>query len=138
MPSPESRGGASTDRAGVGYWSELWTAGSLPAAIDPKDTSRWNYVNRRLDGYFRVLFGAMRAGGVRLLEIGCGNSVWLPYFRKEHGFTIDGLDYSPVGCEGERRILEREKLEGTIHCADLFDPPAALAEQSWQATPLLR
>jgi SAM-dependent methyltransferase len=58
----------------------------------------------------------------KLIEIGCGNSAWLPYFRKEFGFDVYGIDYSEEGCEQAEKILERENVEGTIYCADAFSP----------------
>lgn len=124
--SRDNREAAATDRAGVEYWSGRWTAGELPTAIDPRDPSRWNYVNRCLHAYFQSLFGTNAGRDEKLLEIGCGNSVWLPYFQREHGFAIEGLDYSPEGCDGGRRILAREQVRGEIHCANLFSPPAEL------------
>ncbi len=111
------------DRAGQGYWDELWTGQDLPAAIDPRAPGWRNHVNRALDAFFRTTFASHVPARGSLLEIGCGGSVLLPYFAKEHGFTVAGIDYSPQGCEHEKRILEREGVEARVVCADLFIPP---------------
>lgn len=111
------------DRAGQGYWDELWTGQDLPAAIDPRAPGWRNHVNRALDAFFRTTFASHVPARGSLLEIGCGGSVLLPYFAKEHGFTVAGIDYSPEGCEHEKRILAREGVEARVVCADLFIPP---------------
>ncbi len=66
--------------------------------------------------------------GATLLEIGCACSSWLPYFAKEYGFEVSGIDYSEIGCEQERQILYRAGVQGSIICADLFHPPDNLIE----------
>jgi len=60
---------------------------------------------------------------MRLLEIGCAKSAWLPYFAKEFGFEVCGLDYSPVGCEMARKVLQANGVEADVVQADLFSPP---------------
>ena len=58
--------------------------------------------------------------GATLIEIGCGRSQLLPYFAKNFGFRVAGLDYSAVGCEKARGILERDGIPGDIFCGDLW------------------
>jgi SAM-dependent methyltransferase len=60
------------------------------------------------------------------LEIGAARSTWLPYFNREFGFQVAGIDYSEVGCTQARAILDRAGVDGTIVCADFFSPPAEL------------
>jgi SAM-dependent methyltransferase len=52
--------------------------------------------------------------------------VWLPYFAKEFGFRVTGIDYSSTGCEQAKAILAREGVDGDIIFADIFEPPAHL------------
>src|SRR3990170_4948814 len=59
--------------------------------------------------------------GMKLLEVGCGDSVWLPYFNREFGFEVFGVDYSEVGCHLARRNLDACGAHGTIECVDMFD-----------------
>jgi SAM-dependent methyltransferase len=67
-----------------------------------------------------------RSSAVRLLEVGCGGSVFLPYFRSEYGFEITGLDYSEIGCEKSRAIQNAANIPADIHQGDMFEPPGGL------------
>ena len=58
--------------------------------------------------------------GLRMLEMGCGGSKWLPWFAKEMGYQVEGIDYTENGCAAARRNLEAAGVAGTIHCLD-FD-----------------
>jgi len=61
--------------------------------------------------------------GKNILEIGAGDSQWLPYLAKEHPTSrFAGLDYSMEGCE---RLIQRSKtMTGNasieVICEDLF------------------
>lgn len=68
----------------------------------------------------------METQGRELLECGCGGSVLLPYFAKEFGFRVSGVDYSEAGCRLARRVLQEANVEGEIICADFFSPPKEL------------
>ena len=112
------------DKAGQEFWNELWAGSDIPKAIDPSDTSIGNSVSRRFHRVFERLFDRSQASGMTLLEVGCGKSAWLPYFAKQFGFNVAGLDYSPVGCEMARKVLEANEVSAEIVQADLFAPPA--------------
>jgi SAM-dependent methyltransferase len=65
---------------------------------------------------------------LRLLEIGCAQSGWLPYFARQWGCRVAGLDYSDLGCLKTRALLAREGIAGEIFHQDMFCPePAQLA-----------
>ena len=99
---------------------------TLPAPVDPRDKTLSNYVARKFHELFtRVL---PRGHNVRLLEVGCARSRWLPYFAAEHGYEVTGLDYSTMGCEQARQILAAAGVEGRIVEGDLFSPPEDLLE----------
>ncbi len=66
---------------------------------------------------------------MKLLEIGCARSAWLPYFAKQFGFKVYGLDYSRTGCEQARQVLSGAGVQGEIICADFFSPPESLLEE---------
>ncbi|MGB3940175.1 MAG: class I SAM-dependent methyltransferase [Candidatus Manganitrophaceae bacterium] len=72
-----------------------------------------------MDHVFKALFRPDRS--VRLLELGAGGSVWLPYFAKEFGFQVYGIDYSKEGCEQAKKNLELGGVKGKILCEDFFD-----------------
>lgn len=63
----------------------------------------------------------------KILEVGCGGSVWLPYFRKVYGLEITGVDYSRTGIALSREILGRNEVDGRLIQADIFEPDIALA-----------
>lgn len=114
------------DKAGKEFWDAAWAAGDRPVSVDPLKQGAQSYVHRRFDSYFQKVFSGIETRGAKLLEVGCAQSLWLPYFAREFGFEITGLDYSEPGCEQEREILARAEVEGEIVCADFFAPPAAL------------
>lgn len=56
-----------------------------------------------------------------LLEIGCGNSKWLPFLGKNYSVVIAGIDYSNNGCLLAQEHLNAEGIEGRIFCQDFFE-----------------
>ena len=110
------------------YWDSLWKEESMPKTFDPRATNLNNYVNRRFHHYFHKLFKGLNTKGKRLLEIGCARSVWLPYFAREFGFQISGIDYSEIGCKQAEIVLRKEGVEGNVICASFFAPPKKLVE----------
>jgi 2-polyprenyl-3-methyl-5-hydroxy-6-metoxy-1,4-benzoquinol methylase len=126
-PAPSETPGG--DKAGSTYWDHLWEEASLPPPLDPRRRGLKNYPYREFHGFFQKTFAGWPTEGRKLMEVGCAQSVFLPYFAREFGFQVAGLDRSGVGCERARMILEREKVSGPIHRADFFSPPDALLGQ---------
>jgi SAM-dependent methyltransferase len=118
-----------TDKASPEYWSRLWAEGPPPRPIDPGGRTPKNYVNRRFHAYFRRAFSGLETAGACLLELGCARSAWLPYFHREFGFHITGLDYSEIGCAQARAVLAAAGVSGEVVYADLFAPPPAMLEK---------
>jgi SAM-dependent methyltransferase len=114
------------DKAGIEYWNDVWEEGPLPDPIDPGQAGRQNRVNRALHRFFTRQFAQMNGPATSLLEIGAARSQWLPYFAREFGFSVTGLDYSATGCDQAREILRRAGLPGQVVEADLFTPPPSL------------
>lgn len=110
------------DKAGRDYWEGIWASVQLPKPVDPRIKGLNNYVDRHLHGLFKTALGDMGTEGKRFLEIGCGNSAWLPYFAKEYGFDISGLDYSDSGCRNAKEILKRAGVVGDVVQGSLFEP----------------
>ena len=111
------------DKAGKNYWDNNWSNNDIPKVIDHREQSLDNYVNRRFHQYFSKLFTKMEAKNKSLLEIGCARSVWLPYFNREFGLTVSGIDYSEIGCHQARIILSNSGVNGNVICSDFFTPP---------------
>lgn len=94
--------------------------------LDPRDRTLGNWVNCRFDALFRDALRAVLAQRKRLVEVGCGGTAWLPYFARELGFDVCGLDDSPAGCTRAAESLARAAVDGEIVCAGLFDAPTRL------------
>lgn len=116
------------DKAGKQYWNDSWAASKLPIAMNPTDMSMGNHVNRRFHSFFVNQFDGLETRSLRLLEVGCAKSVWLPYFANVFGFEVCGLDYSPVGCQLATQILKANEIDAEIVCANLFSPPQSMLE----------
>lgn len=116
------------DKAGKKYWDSIWDAAPIPDPVDPRIGGLNNYVNREFHRYFQRTFAEFDPKGKRLLEVGCARSAWLPYFAREFGFIVHGLDYSELGCRQAERALAKLVVPGEIFCADLFAPPLELVE----------
>lgn len=114
------------DKAGQKYWDDSWASSNIPEAVNPLDMSINNWVNRRFHQFFVKLFSGTETKKLKLLEVGCAKSAWLPYFSREFGFSVTGLDYSSIGCELARHVLEKSGVEGDIVCADFFSPPVEM------------
>jgi len=115
-----------TDKASAGYWTSFWrNSGGLPAPAlkDGKPTGQ--SIVAQLDRLFkRYLPSDGSAKAQDLLEVGCGNSIWLSYFQQRFGYRVSGIDYSEFGCEQTRKILERDGCTGDIRFGNLYEPPA--------------
>lgn len=57
----------------------------------------------------------------RVLEIGCGKSMWLPCLAREFGCKVGGLDIEPYAAELARANLSGAGEQGDILCRDAFD-----------------
>lgn len=114
------------DKAGEEYWTKFWQNFPLPEPIVVSGHSVNNYPYRILHKLFQKAFKGMNTGGMKILEIGCGNSVFLSYFQKEFGFDVYGLDYSELGCRQTEKIFERDHITGKVFLADAFSPPSDL------------
>jgi SAM-dependent methyltransferase len=114
------------DRAGKQFWDDLWNGAELPSAADPSRAGLSNLFIRRIDTWYRDFFAPKTTRGQLFLEVGCGSSIWLPYFAKRFGFEVFGIDYSEEGCRKEESILARAGVQGQVICADFFDPPKEL------------
>jgi 2-polyprenyl-3-methyl-5-hydroxy-6-metoxy-1,4-benzoquinol methylase len=111
------------DKAGQKYWNDSWARSNVPAMVNPSDMRLTNYTNRRFHHLFLQLFDKKKTPSMRLLEVGCAKSSWLPYFAKEFKFLVSGIDYSPVGCEMAMQVLHANDVDGEVVCADFFSPP---------------
>ena len=104
------------------YWDQKYQSGGLTTLST--DGAR-NRLNR--DQYEAMKRVAL--DGKRVLEIGAGDSQWLPFLAKLHPTSrFTGLDYSEQGCEQLRRRAEAAGVAIEVICADLFAPPAVMKD----------
>lgn len=115
------------DKARVDHWETVWSGMEMPAPMPSGGRSVKGHLARSFEGFFDQLFKrflAVPTYDASLIELGCGRSVWLPWFAKRFGFRIGGLDYSETGCRQAEALLARDAIVGDIREADIFAPPA--------------
>lgn len=114
------------DKTSSEYWDEFWKTNSIPNEIVVNKKSINGYLYTEFDAFFKKHLTADNQKSI--IELGCGNSVWLPYFYKNFNFSIYGLDYAKLGCERTRQILTSYNTPGTVIEGDLFSPSAELKD----------
>ena len=75
---------------------------------------------------------ALGLGSKSILEVGAGDSQWLPYLAKKYPASrVAGLDYSSAGCDKLRARADALGAEAgiSVHQEDLFAPYSALHGQ---------
>lgn len=109
------------------YWDRTWSGRTIPEPLDPHGRGLNSTLPRRWHRFFSQSFASLgiRAGD-RLLEAGCGGSVFLPYFVREYGLDAEGLDNSSEGCELSEAIAKQSGILTPIHFGDVLQPPAPL------------
>ena len=98
----------------------------MPKEANPRHGGLPNHINRRFHEYFCQILSGVDNQAKKILEIGCARSVWLPYFSKEFGFNVTGIDYSEIGCQQAMQILSKAEVKGEIVCADFSSPPGSM------------
>lgn len=59
-------------------------------------------------------------------EVGCGGSRWLPYFAKEFGFKVNGIDYTDNGVVGAINACKHNSVDARIVKGDYEQMSATL------------
>ena len=109
---------------------ELWRAADNAKLFDPADRSIRNRGNVAMHDFFSEILRAADPPAQNLVEIGCAQSKWLPYFAKVHNLSVAGLDYSEIGCARARALLRHAECRGDIFQADIFDTPLSFVRAS--------
>lgn len=112
------------DLAGVQHWDSIYQrpVSNMKPGWTPK-----NYTELTLAHI--LLSEIERVKPKTVLEVGCGNSTWLPYIAKFTGASVAGIDYSEDGCNLARERLKVEQISADIHCLDIFDADATTLGQ---------
>jgi 2-polyprenyl-3-methyl-5-hydroxy-6-metoxy-1,4-benzoquinol methylase len=114
------------EKTEISYWESQWGGKRHPKPyhLDINKRNLRNFKVRKFHQLFSMILNDRR--GKRLIEIGCGSSLWLPYFASCFDMEITGIDYSPTGCHQAKELLERFNVRGDILEADLFNPPSEM------------
>jgi len=122
MKSPEAGNPYAPERLTTKtYWDSTWGP--------PTDVRKRARRIRRLEAFDhqlgRLLVDAVSharstTGRPRILEIGCANSIWLPYLARKTNGDVVGVDFSERGCDLARLNLAAMGAEGTVVCDDFF------------------
>jgi len=98
-------------------WDDKLHAGPIRHILPRPGRRQLDYVVAGLlDRHLRGLQGG------RVLELGCGGSVWMPYIALRHGMEVSGVDFSSRGLEKSRRILQANQVEAELIEADILMP----------------
>ena len=96
------------------YWTELWDGQQHKIRH-----LRWVYVtNRQLAKLFNR--GLSDIKHPKLIELGCADSLWLPYLAKNYESDCYGVDFSELGCQLAKRNLVLAGVDAKIQCEDIF------------------
>jgi len=104
------------DLAGIQHWNSIY--GSVAPLSQTSNWTPQSHDQRALAYALQRAIGTRRVQSI--LEVGCGNSVWLSYLARLTGAQVVGLDYSPNGCELARHQLASQGIPGRVVCGDLF------------------
>lgn len=119
-----------TDMVEKEYWDKNWSPVETRRIVFPEKNTLRNHSYHMLHLVFERLFALHNNNGTRrLIEFGCAQSIWLPYFARHFGFKVFGLDYSERGCELASNLLKQENVDGTVIHADFMDAPTYLQGQ---------
>lgn len=105
------------DIASKGHWDEVYE--NVDAIAVNKGWKPSNYEAWCLEAMLDSVITKYKPK--RILEVGCGNSTWLPYIANKYGIEVFGLDYSEKGCAQALKRLEVEGVKSKVWCDDLFN-----------------
>jgi SAM-dependent methyltransferase len=99
------------DLAGTAYWDRVW------ASRRRRSLGRLSYFSHMMGR----LFARYTPPGAMVLEIGCGDSAWVP-FLAARGCRVWGIDYSPAGLALVDARLRASGLSARLVQGDALGP----------------
>jgi SAM-dependent methyltransferase len=115
------KGSPEMERTTVDYWNHFWSRSRLPRSIHIDGSALRHTVDR---AYYEALQQFVRpVRSARFIEIGCGNSAWLPFFSNHFRAEVCGLDYSDIACRRANEFLQTSGVLGEIRHGDFQQPP---------------
>lgn len=114
------------NRTSSDFWDDFWVNAPYEKmnlfSLSPKIFLK-NYHYRKVFNFLKDYFEQLPQNA-KVLEIGCGNSQWLPFLAYNYGFKVAGIDYSVNGCELAKRNLDNASvLEYDIIHSDFLKAP---------------
>jgi SAM-dependent methyltransferase len=109
------------------YWDDMWLTDALPTSLDFSLGVRVKPISRHIRDFVVAHIEHLGPAPV-VVEVGCGGSVCLPYFRQVLGWRAACVDYSSRGCALARRVLESAGADVSVYWCDLFAPLPELFE----------
>jgi 2-polyprenyl-6-hydroxyphenyl methylase/3-demethylubiquinone-9 3-methyltransferase len=97
------------------YWNEIWDGQQHKV----RRLRRVYVANRRLARLFQQALASFQRPTI--LEVGCADSLWLPFLAQRYSAEASGVDYSEIGCRLARRNLAMRGAEAKIICRNFFD-----------------
>ena len=117
---------AQIDKAQVDHWETVWGGMEMPTPMVTGGRAVRDHLARSFDNFFSGAFRRFlnkSTNDASVIELGCGRSVWLPWFASRFGCRVSGLDYSQTGCRQAEALLARDDIAGDIREGDIFSPP---------------
>jgi SAM-dependent methyltransferase len=104
------------------HWDETWENLSPPLRVN-----KLRYSEYRFAKLFERALENERRRDIKVLEVGCGGSRWMPLFYRELKVKgVFGFDYSQIGCRVTQANLEflgAQEAARRVVCGDIFNPP---------------
>lgn len=101
-----------TDLTTREYWQKAHADIAWPRLVD-------SYADRET---YRVFLPLMREkDGGSILELGCGDSYWLPFWGSSRVMQVAGLDYVASRVETAKQNLRAIGVDSDLRCADIKD-----------------
>ena len=114
------------EKTDISYWESQWKEKKQRKST-PLDVTQRNLRNFGRRQFHKLFFKFLNdSKGEKLIEIGCGDSLWLPHFASRFDMKVTGIDYSPAGCHRAREVLKSLNIPGTIIESDLFRSPSEM------------
>ena len=94
------------------FWSRHWD----DHGASTRSAGYWKrLLIQVLDEFFRG-----NRKGQACIEIGCGDSIYLPLIAQRYDVSVAGLDFTENGCRLAAERLHKQGFDGAIYQRDLF------------------
>ena len=117
------------DKAGLEHWDQTERNTNISFEVFSPLPGVRGFGRRLWHSMFSNELKDFTNSSARLLELGCGGSSLLPYFSKNLGFIVSGIDYSSSGVEITQKMCDVYGISVDLFCQDIFQIPNNLHEK---------